>query len=51
MIPNLEKNFCINRQWERNKKKWVCKNRLDIDLHVCVFIVKNVVSTIRLVFT
>jgi len=49
MVPTLEKNFCINRQWERNKKMGL-KNRLDIDMHVCVFIVKNMITTICLVF-
>ena len=31
-------------------KKWVWKNRLEIGLQVCVFIVKNMISTICFVF-
>jgi hypothetical protein len=51
MVPTLENGFCINRHWDRRirfEKKYI----LDIDLHDCVFMVKNMISTstMRLVF-
>ena len=36
MVPTLEKKFCINRQWERNKKMGLEKQIGDWFASLCV---------------